>query len=343
MIRRLVALLTLLPASVLATPSSVVPAPGTTSPAPAASAIRLRLDDCPDLDAATIEALVGLELSETPAPAPGAAAPAVSAICADGLVVIEVDDPITHKSLSRAIDPSASPAPARSRLLALAIVELIHASWTELTFNPEPRVPAAGTSAAADASTTTIPPRSGRSSLAAMVRALRVRPVRRFRLLGMGASEVFPGDVTRFGGGLRIGWDGRRLGWSLDVVMHHGDRDESAGNVTIDSVSADVAAFYQVLPETPTLRAGLGVRGGVAQLVGTPAMPFDFRGGQVTGPFAGPLGVLSLSAPVGRVIIEATVSGGWLPVSVRAQVDGGSDTRVGGGWLGLRLGVGVLL
>ena len=340
MIRRLVLLLTLLPATALAIPSSVVPAPGTSSPAPAASAIRLRLDDCPDLDAATIEALVGLELSETPAPAPGAPAPAVSAICADGLVVIEVDDPVTHKSLSRAIDPSASPAPARSRLLALAIVELIHASWTELTFNPEPRVPAASTGTATTITTTA---RSGRGSLAAMVRALRVRPVRRFRLLGMGASEVFPGDVTRFGGGLRIGWDGRRLGWSLDVVMHHGDRDESAGNVTIDSVSADVAAFYRVLPETPTLRVGLGLRGGVAELVGTPAMPFDFRGGQVTGPFAGPLGVLSLSAPVGRVIIEATVSGGWLPVSVRAQVDGGSDTRVGGGWLGLRLGVGVLL
>ncbi len=338
MIRRLVVLLTLLPATALATPSSVVLVPGAASPAPAA--IRLRLDDCPDLDAATIEALVGLELSETPAPAPGAPAPAVSAICADGLVVIEVDDPVTQKSLSRAIDPSASPAPARSRLLALAIVELIHASWTELTFNPEPRVPAASTGAATATSITT---RSGRGSLAAMVRALRVRPVRRFRLLGMGASEVFPGDVTRFGGGLRIGWDGRRLGWSLDVVMHHGERDEAAGNVTIDSVSADVAAFYRVLPETPTLRVGLGLRGGVAQLVGTPAMPFDFRGGQVTGPFAGPLGVLSLSAPVGRVIIEATVSGGWLPVSVRAQVDGGSDTRVGGGWLGLRLGVGVML
>jgi len=308
-------------------------APAQPTPAPPPANIKLALSDCPDLDAATVQALVSLELGDSPAQGD---APSVSAVCAAGMVVIRVDDPVTKKALTRAFDLSRSPDAARSRLLALAIVELIHASWTELTWNPTPQVPAAGPAPAAD---------SRRAAIAAIRKSLDEEPPPRrdFRLLGIGASDLGPGIDTRWGGGLRIGWDGRRLGWSLDVVMQHASRAEEAGTVSIDTVSVDAAVMWRATRSVPYLRIGGGVRAGVAQLVGESAMPFSFSSSQITGPFAGPLGVVSLSVPAGRVVFEATAGGGFLPVAVRASIAGADDAGVADGWIGLRFGMGVLL
>ena len=63
-------------------------------------------------------------------------------------VVVLVTDP--RFSLDRTIDLKEAPR-ARARLLALAIVELISASWTELETNPDPVVPPAGVRAAPEA------------------------------------------------------------------------------------------------------------------------------------------------------------------------------------------------
>ncbi len=307
------------------------PAVGLAQPAPTGAHIKLALGDCPDLDARTIEALVGLELGDEP-PA-GTATPAVSAVCADGLVIVEVNDPVTQKSLTRAIDPAQAAPAARSRLLALAIVELIHASWTELTMSPAPQVPPAGPAPE---------PSARRAALAAVTRTYEPRRRHEFRLLGIGASDVGPDMDTRWGGGLRIGWDGRRVAWSLDVVMQHADRGEDAGDVSIDTVSADAAVMWR-LAGTPTLRLGGGLRFGVAQIVGNAHMPFDFQSGQVTGPFAGPMAVISVSAPIGRLVLEATLDGGMLPVAVHAAIADAPEAHVADGWFGLRFGVGMLL
>ncbi len=65
----------------------------------------------------------------------------VEASCAGSLVLIEATDPITGKSLSRLVNLAAEMEAARPRLLAIAITELVSASWTELASNPKPTVP----------------------------------------------------------------------------------------------------------------------------------------------------------------------------------------------------------
>lgn len=54
-----------------------------------------------------------------------------------GLVQLRISDRLTAKSVERAMDVSDVSKPARPRAVALAIVELLRASWLELVLQPE--------------------------------------------------------------------------------------------------------------------------------------------------------------------------------------------------------------
>ena len=132
--------------------------------------VSLEVDPCVQADVAEVRRIVGIELGallEDREPAGGAATTKgasdttrVTVACAGPLVELRVDDPLTGKGLTRPIDLSTSSATARSRLLAIAIAELVAASWTELESNPHPRVVPAGppASTAAREAATSSPP-----------------------------------------------------------------------------------------------------------------------------------------------------------------------------------------
>lgn len=66
--------------------------------------------------------------------------PVVNAVQPRPFVELQVFDPLTAKTLRRSFDLMQEPEEMRSRLLAMAISELVQASWLELRYNPEPQV-----------------------------------------------------------------------------------------------------------------------------------------------------------------------------------------------------------
>src|SRR4029079_18035478 len=74
-------------------------------------------------------------------PAPDGTVTEVKATCRGALAALEVIDPTTGKSLERTVARTAAAPNGRARLLALAVAELVVASWSELQTNPEPRAP----------------------------------------------------------------------------------------------------------------------------------------------------------------------------------------------------------
>ena len=67
----------------------------------------------------------------------------VTATCRGTVAALEVMDPTTGKSLARTVALTEAAPSGRGRLLALAVAELVVASWSELESNPQPRAPSA--------------------------------------------------------------------------------------------------------------------------------------------------------------------------------------------------------
>lgn len=88
-------------------------------------------DPCVGELAQAVQRLIDIELSTlSSASLPTAQAYVLCELT--GAVTIRIDDPLTNKTLARTLDLSRVAASARVRALALAVVELLAASWTEL-------------------------------------------------------------------------------------------------------------------------------------------------------------------------------------------------------------------
>ena len=124
--------------------------------------------------------------------------------------------PITGKTLSRSLDLGEA-RNARTRLLALAISELIWVSWTELETNPEPAVLPAGGRAPAE-----------EARKAAHVVDLHTRAGRRG---AHGGGSVFLGRHVRA--------RGVRCSWEVAQGSAVGSRPAWGGPSTPDSSTAE--------------------------------------------------------------------------------------------------------
>jgi hypothetical protein len=104
----------------------------------------LNLNGCDPALANEVRRIASVELRAVvvePTEAEGAVTHAVVA-CRGGEAELQVSDAATSKQLQRIVSLSDATSPARARLLALAIAELVAASWEELESNPQPKVAA---------------------------------------------------------------------------------------------------------------------------------------------------------------------------------------------------------
>src|SRR5688572_3766702 len=110
--------------------------------------VTLRIHPCAAVPGAEVRRLAGMELGTLFADEDAAATSPmdVQVECEADLITLRVNDQITGKQLIRSITLAEAPPNARGRILALAVVELIQASWSELETNPSPKVPPAGVS-----------------------------------------------------------------------------------------------------------------------------------------------------------------------------------------------------
>ena len=298
-------------------------------------AVTLSIDPCVAVDGVDVRKIVEIELHTTIV---DAGLTKVTARCRELLIELTVEDSITGKSLVRTIDLASAAPKARARLLALAIAELVSASWTELETNPTPAVPPAGPA----------PPPAAKAAARDVVHA-RVpiftaapsRPLRVVALLDRRAFLAKTAWVTGFG--VRVAQDTGRLGWTAEMVASQGTANATLGDVAMDVVGVALGLTLGAQWSQVSARGAAGVRFGAARLSGVPRGD-DVEGRSVRGPWGGPFLGGSLSfIPLKPLIIEASIEAGYVVVPVHARVDGQRQVSVGGMWLGGAIALGVTL
>ncbi len=296
--------------------------------------VSLRVDPCVAADPALVDQLFRVELRTSLADSDTAdslAGTRVEIGCADDLVEITVHDPITGKSLTRRISPG-QPA-GRERLLALAAMELLVASWVELATTPEPVVPGVDSTAPVTAR------QKARSAVRRRFPTLAQAPAWSTTVELLGAAQL--GGELQLGGGARLVRDHRRgFGWSVDVVATRGRASVTLGEVTLGSVGASAGFHATGQRGVWRWRAGGGGRMTLVQMAGDSERG-DVLGRHLTGFAGGPLvrGELQVE-PVADLALGLAVESGYNLLAVRGQVDGAAGTSVDGPWLGLQLGGG---
>jgi hypothetical protein len=299
--------------------------------------VQLDIDTCVDASRDEIRRVVSVELGALFSDAAGADRTHASVGCDGTVAVLRVDDPITGKSLSRTVDVGGAIPRARARLVALAVVELISASWTELDTNPQPQVPPSGPAPSAEA----------RRAALASVRVQTDRWARsRYHLsLLAGGLKFFAKTDVLAGAELRVARDRvEPLGWMIDAQAHRGSEMTSLGQVDTDVLGAGVAAVVHHAWSGSTVHVGGGVRGGGARLSGVPNPMASVRGDRFWAPWVGPFALGSLELVVAeRFTIETMIEGGYVVSPVGGLVSGLREVAVDGAWLQVHVGVGMFL
>jgi hypothetical protein len=284
-------------------------------------AVALQIGDC-DM-APEIRKLVALELGKPLVDEPNGGDTRASVMCAETRATLRVDDPVTGKELSRVVDLEAAIPKGRARLVALAVVELISTSWTELDATP--------------ASTAATP-------TADLGVSAQLPPVpTQLRVLAIAGVRKFGGTSTLVGGGARIARDGAWLGWLADVEAHHGTSTVSLGQTSADVL--DAAGALSIHRSWSRTRASFaaGVRGGAGRLAGSSTM-MGVRAESFWGPWFGAFALGSISvAATSHFAIELTVEGGRVISPLGGLVDARREVAIDGAWIGVHLGVGTNL
>jgi hypothetical protein len=305
--------------------------------------ITLEVSPCADVASSEVWRLVTIELGSSPitgASVDPREATRVLVGCVPQfplLVRLEVRDPTTGKSLDRIITLSGVPRPDQARLVAIAAVELVAASWNELRHASE-SVPHA-----VDATAST---ETRNLALSSAVRQEREPDQPRWRVFVVGSARGL-GGMPRLlpGGGLAaartIAWG---LGVGVDVVAEGAAQPTPLGNVDTFLVSSGVVGLLHANLGPVTWESGLGARAGWAHLAGRgradPLMPV--RGATVSEPWAGPLVMMrGLLALPRRLILSVGGEVGYVTADVFGRVAGAADVAVRGLWWNAVLGVGV--
>jgi hypothetical protein len=244
----------------------------------------------------------------------------VTAACQGASAALEVRDPMTGKSLQRTVALTETAPKARARLLALAVAELVAASWSELESNPQPRAPPAEP----------LPPYAAREAArAAVARSVELAAVVDLHVLASGDGLV--------GGGARAAlWLSPIAFLRVDILANYAELGRATGSVAVVMPSASVAigaAGWLGARLRPAVSAG--IRSGYVWMNGV-AAGTGAMGSRQEGAWIGPELSFQLTAwPRARVHPVLGVAAGAHLVGVRGTVDADRDVEAVGFWGGL--------
>jgi hypothetical protein len=260
--------------------------------------------------------------------APDATVTQVTATCRNTLAQLDVIDPNTGKSLARTVALTDAPPNGRARLLALAVAELVAASWSELQSNPQPRA----------APATPLAPYGARQAARAAVAD------RSFELAAAFDVHVLASGDWLFGGGARAAvWVSPLFFARFDALADYAELGRSGGSVAVMMPSMSVALGASRWIGTSLRPAiSLGLRGGYVRMNGIAdgrAATPDHQ----QGVWLGPEVVLQVSAwPQARVHPILGVAAGAHLVGVRGTtMEKGRDVEAVGLWGGINAAVAV--
>lgn len=256
---------------------------------------------------------------------PDAAVTRVVASCLGAAAAIEVHDPLTGKTLGRSVSLNEEAPTGRARLLALAIAELIAASWTELESNPRPRVPPAVLVA---------PPAAREAARAALAG-------RSIQLAAVFDTHLMASADWLFGGGARASVRiSRLLFLQVDALADYGQLDRPTGTVGVVMPSGSAAlgvSRWTSAALRPALSVGL--RAGYVWMNGVPAGGAAVSAHQ-QGVWLGPEASLQVSAwASARVHPVVGLTAGAHLLGVRGTVNDGRDVEAVGLWGGVNAAV----
>jgi hypothetical protein len=294
---------------------------------------------CPELDAAEVRRVAAIELAatvaETGGSSPERAVTQVLVDCDKASSRIVVRDPLTSKTVERTLSLQSVEAKARPRILAIAIAELVNASWGELATNPALEAPHDGAAG-----------ESERDAVRQKVQT-RMRPVALSIAIG-GTARVFasgaPVVPVAFGGVLR----GTIAPWgSLRGAVVGLDATLETASVAVPLGAADVllasgaASLAYAFGEPLRFELGAGARVGWANLEGVAPPGTSTLGGNVDGLWGGPMLLAAGSLGFARSArLRLGVESGYAVASVRGAVNGATVVEIAGVWILGALGIG---
>jgi len=259
--------------------------------------------------------------------APDATVTQVTATCSRAVAALEVVDPTTGKSLGRTVALTEAAANGRARLLALAVAELVAASWSELQNNPRPQAPPA----------TPLAPYAAREAARAVVAE------RSLELAAAFDTHFLASGDCLFGAGARaVLWVSPLLFARFDVLADYAELGRASGSVAVIMPSVSVAlgaARWLGTSLRPSLSAGM--RGGYVWMNGI-ADGLAASAARQRGVWLGPEVALQLAVwPGARVHPIVGVAAGAHVLGVRGTVSGGSDVEAVGLWGGVSAAVAI--
>lgn len=306
-------------------------------------AIRLEVVDCERLDEAKVRDLVALEargaLTVDEALAP-AWATLARVRCLDDGVELTVIDPLTRKSLARALDSSEA---VSERAIALATVELVSASWLELqrAKDSAPLTLPVGP----DAPPPEVPPRARQLA----ERTVPDNPLALWLEAGAGGFGFVNEPVLLPDFGARLALTGRGFSVRAGVSTHAASLTSEFGQVSVFGVHATLDAGLRTdLGTRVHVESGLGLSLGGTTITGRTPDAESVRTGSLGGFTYGARANAGIGVGFGKpsprrsaasrpfeVAIGPAVH--WWPTQFVAQADGAPLYRYGG------LGVGVAI
>ena len=294
--------------------------------------IEMTIDPCVRVDAATVERIVEIELGARQGAHDDDRVPHVVVSCREDVIDLHLTDPVTGKSLDRPLDASDIAGVSGPRLLALAISELVSASWVELVVAPQPPV-APKTPRAPPEVTSRVRERVGELWPAPTQRPWGVRAGPTLRVVDGGVGPLVGGTLVfaRDFGSFRV---------QADVAAVTGTGARPTGEVRATVVDGSIALAFAPRFGALSLHAGLGARLGAAWLAGAPNAGFP-PGGTVAGAVGGPLACAGASASSHAFFVGVEVEAGYAVVGVRGVVEGATPVDLLGGWVGGSAQIGV--
>lgn len=207
-----------------------------------------------DLDAGLAGRGLSACLEGSAAARPPAAIVQVTGKAADVSLTVEVSDQVTKKRVSRDIDLGRVPADGRPFAVALAIDELVWATWAELALAPKQERARDAPKEVVEAVEKEIPPSSRGVSLGARA-----------------AAELLPGELTQLGGDAQLlAALSERLSLEFTLALRQGlSTDSSHGTVTSRSIGVAAGLRLELVSgASSALDLALGARTALFQFQG---------------------------------------------------------------------------
>jgi hypothetical protein len=293
---------------------------------PALPAPPVATEPCLASETSAIEQALAIELRRklSASSTIAVAAPHFVLACDGDFILIRVFAADGIRAMSRTLDVSSTPLPARNRLTAIAAAELAASLWT---FAPPPYVAAAPAPVASvSAAPTPLP-----SPLA-------------LRFAAFGDVRTFTNDsgTPAVGGGIGLAVQ-RQAPWGLavDAVADQMSRDLSLGRATVLLLSARPMVTLGFQLAVVSVTVGAGARVGTARVSGQ-TQATDVRASTWWGFWGGPTVAAMADTNITKRISAAIQAElGWSLNEIVARESGMRALFIGGPWIAAQVGVGL--